>query len=49
MCGVDTVDIRDLNALASVQRCEAQAIASAVHQVHSPALAALSSARARQG
>jgi UrcA family protein len=49
VCGTDKVDIRDLNTLASAQRCEAQAIAGAVHQVHSPALAALSSARARQG
>ena len=39
----------DNDTLASAQRCEAQAIAGAVHQVHSPALAALSSARARQG
>jgi UrcA family protein len=49
VCGTDKVDIRDLNTLASAQRCEAQAIAGAVHQVHNPALAALSSARARQG
>lgn len=49
VCGADTVDIRDLNTLAIAQRCEAQAIANAVHQVHSPAVAAIYSARARQG
>ena len=49
VCAVDTVDIRDLSARASVQSCETQAIANAVHQVHSSTLATIYSARAHQG
>jgi len=41
VCAVDTVDIRDLRARASVRSCETQAIANAVHQVPSSALAAM--------
>lgn len=49
VCGSRTADIRDLAAFARVQACEARAITQAVHDVHSPALAALSSARVQHG
>jgi UrcA family protein len=47
VCAVE--DIRDLRAVAAAQDCRAQAIAQAVHDVHSPALAALYAARQRHG
>jgi UrcA family protein len=49
VCASREVDIRDLGALSRVQACEARAITQAVHDVHSPALAALSNARVRHG
>jgi UrcA family protein len=49
VCGSRDVDIRDLGALARAQTCESGAIAKAVQDVHSPALAALFDARVRHG
>ena len=49
VCGSREVDIRDLGALARAQTCESRAIARAVQDVHSPALAALFDARVRRG
>lgn len=49
VCGSRSVDIRDLGALARAQACESRAITQAVHEVHSPALAALSGTRVRHG
>lgn len=49
VCAYREVDIRDLGALSRAQACEARAISQAVHDVHSPALAALSNARVRHG
>jgi len=47
VCG--TSDIRDLGQLASVQACQKNAIAHAVHEVHSTQLAAVLARRAGQG
>jgi UrcA family protein len=41
VCGADEVDIRNLRSLADERTCESDAIAQAVHAVHSPSLAAL--------
>ena len=49
VCGSRATDIRDLGALARAQACEARAITQAVHDVHSPALAALSNTHVRHG
>ena len=49
VCASREVDIRDLGALARAQSCEARAITQAVHDVHSPALAALFNARVGHG
>lgn len=42
-------DIRDLGQMAAASACAQQAIARAVQDVHSPKLAAVYAARARQG
>jgi UrcA family protein len=49
VCLTDRVDIRDLGAYAQARSCEAQAIARAVHAVHSPRLAAIYDARQPHG
>jgi UrcA family protein len=49
VCGVNQVNIRDLNSLTIARTCETRAISQAVHEVHNPALAALSSVRVRHG
>jgi UrcA family protein len=49
VCGSGDVDGRNLAALAHARSCESRAVAQAVHDVHSPALAALSGARVRHG
>jgi UrcA family protein len=49
VCGAGEVDIRNLGALAAERSCESDAIAQAVHAVHSPALAALAGTRQPQG
>jgi UrcA family protein len=49
VCSAREVDIRDLGALARAQACETRAITQAVHDVHSPALAALSTTRVPHG
>ena|SRR5215831_15293590 len=49
VCGSRDVDNRNLSALARTRACESRAISQAVHDVHSPALAALSGARVRHG
>ena len=49
VCGSRSVDIRDLGALSRAQVCESRAITQAVHEVHSPALAALSGTRVPHG
>ena len=49
VCGGGEVDIRNLEALAAERSCESNAIAQAVHAVHSPALAALAGARQPEG
>ena len=49
VCGAAKVDIRDLGTLANERSCESNAIAQAVHAVHSPALAALAGTRQPQG
>lgn len=47
VCRVD--DIRDLQAMAAARSCRAEAIAQAVHEVGSPALAALYASQVRHG
>jgi UrcA family protein len=47
VCQVD--DIRNLKAVAAARSCRAQAIAQAVHEVGSPALAALYASAAGHG
>ena len=42
-------DIRDLGALAASKACQREAVAQAVHAVHSPQLAALLHAKMPQG
>jgi UrcA family protein len=49
VCGASEVDIRNLRSLADERSCESNAIAQAVHAVHSPALAALAGTRQPQG
>jgi UrcA family protein len=49
VCGADQVPTRDLSTLAFARSCEARAIAQAVREVHSPALAAIHSAQLRHG
>ncbi|MBS0578741.1 MAG: UrcA family protein [Proteobacteria bacterium] len=45
----DNGDIRDLTARAAAASCEREAVAQAVHTVHSPQLAALIDAKPPQG
>jgi UrcA family protein len=47
VCQVD--DIRNLEAVAAARSCRAQAIAAAVHEVGSPALAARYASEVRHG
>jgi UrcA family protein len=49
VCGADEVDIRNLRSLADERTCESNAVAQAVHAVHSPAVAALAGTRQPQG
>jgi UrcA family protein len=49
VCFADDVDIRDLRGLVAARGCETHAIAQAVHDVHSPRLAAIYSAQLRHG
>jgi UrcA family protein len=49
VCGASEVDIRNLRSLADERSCENNAIAEAVHAVHSPAVAALAATRQPQG
>jgi UrcA family protein len=49
VCGASEVDIRNLRALGEERSCESNAIAQAVHAVHSPALAALAGTRQPEG
>lgn len=49
VCGAGEVDIRNLRSLADERSCESNAIAQAVHAVHSPSLAALANTRQPQG
>ncbi|MBV8876391.1 MAG: UrcA family protein [Gammaproteobacteria bacterium] len=45
VCGGNGLDVRNLQAYASERACESQAISRAVHDVHSPKLAASFAAR----
>jgi UrcA family protein len=47
VCAPD--DIRDLQAVAAARSCRQQAIAQAVHDVHSPALASVYAAQLSHG
>jgi UrcA family protein len=49
VCAADGLDIRNLQAYAAARSCESQAIARAVHEVHSPKVAARLAARHEQG
>jgi UrcA family protein len=49
VCLRQRLDLRDLHGLELAKACEAQAIAQAVRDVHSPRLAALYGARQRHG
>jgi|HubBroStandDraft_1064217.scaffolds.fasta_scaffold06300_2 UrcA family protein len=49
VCWASDVDSRDLHAVASERSCETRAISSAVQDVHSVKLAALSGERMRHG
>lgn len=49
VCFAGGVSIRDLGRYSQARSCEAQAIAQAVHAVHSPRLAAIYDARQPRG
>jgi len=49
VCAVGGTDPRDLTAFAHAKACQMQAIAAAVHAVHSPHLASLYSAHLQPG
>jgi UrcA family protein len=49
VCFAGGADIRDLARYSQARSCEAQAIAQAVHAVHSPRLAAIYEARQPRG
>jgi UrcA family protein len=49
VCGAGAVPTKDLSTLAFARSCEARAVAQAVREVRSPALAAIHSERVRHG